>query len=104
MSATPSQELEPFIDEKKVAPLPFVEPPSYQTTASGVDPSPPDGEPDQRKCCRRRCRRFVHFLVAGFFLWLGARFLLRHCELRRLGPHHWVCVYSPATRPLAWPC
>ena len=104
MSSAPSQELEPFIDEKKVARLPSVELPSYQATTSGVDSPSPHEEPDQRRCCRRRGRRFGHFFFAAFFLWLAARLLIRHCELRRLGPHHWVCAYSPATRPLAWPC
>ena len=105
MSCAPSEALEPSIDEKKEAPLLSVDPPSYQATAPGVDsPPPPHGEPEQRKCCRRRCRRFGHFLVAAFFVWLAARFLLRHCDLRRFGPHHWVWLYSLAIRPLAWPC
>lgn len=103
MSAAPSQELDSFIDEKKAAPLPFVEPPGYQATPGVDSPPPPHGEPEQRRCCRRRCRRFGHFFLAAFFLWLGARFLLRHCELRRFGPHHWVLVCSPSRRPLAWP-
>ncbi|KAI9508246.1 hypothetical protein F5148DRAFT_931999 [Russula earlei] len=49
-------------------------------------PAPPEHcQPSRRRRC---CRRFGHFLLVALFLWLTARFLMRHCELRRLGPDH----------------
>lgn len=87
--------LSPHTDEK-VDPLAKVErvpsdqlPPSYQTAASEAGPPPP---PDaESRCCRhrRRCRRFGHFFIALFFLWLTAHYIVRHCRLRRFErPHH----------------
>lgn len=63
-------------------------PPSYQTASEAA----PDSEPAQSGCCRhrRRCRRFGHFVVALLVLWLTARHIVRHCQLRRFAhpdPH-----------------
>jgi hypothetical protein len=78
--------------EEKVAPAPSAQPPSYQVAAEApAPPAPGPPEHDEHghpKRCRRRCRRFGHFLAAAFLLWLAARFLVRHCELRRMGPPH----------------
>jgi len=65
-------------------------PPCYQA-ASEASPLPPaDAEPDQSRCCRhrRRCRRFGHFFIALLFLWLTARYIVRHCQLRRFAHPH----------------
>jgi hypothetical protein len=78
--------------EEKVAPAPSAQPPSYQVAAEApAPPAPGPPEHDEHghpKRCRRRCRRFGHFLAAAFLLWLAARFIVRHCELRRMGPPH----------------
>jgi hypothetical protein len=68
-------------------------PPSYQA-ASEAPPAPPpaDAEPDadQSRCSRhcRRYRRFGRFVVALLFLWFTARFIVRHCQLRRFAHPH----------------
>jgi hypothetical protein len=93
MSTALSQAPDPSTDEKKVALLPSAELPSYQAAAPEAPP-PPSEEPS-----RRRRRRFGHFLVAAIFLWFTARYLFRHCELRRIGPHHLSWVHSPSPSP-----
>jgi len=76
-----------------VATVPSAQPPSYQVAAEAPPapppaPPPPEHEDGHPRRCRRRCRHFGHFLAAAFFLWLAARFLVRHCKLRRMGPSH----------------
>ncbi len=65
-------------------------PPSYQA-ASEASPPPADPEPDQSRCCRhrRRCRRFGYFFICLLFLWFAARYVVRHCELRRFAPPYY---------------
>lgn len=60
-------------------------PPGYQVAAPAEAPPPPGHQCDHR---RRRFRRFGHFLIAAACLWFAARFIVRHCELRRLAPPH----------------
>ena len=64
-------------------------PPSYQAASEAPAPPPTDSE---SRCCRRRrrCRRIGHFFIALFVLWLTARYIVRHCQIRRfdnLHPH-----------------
>jgi hypothetical protein len=80
-------------------------PPSYQVTSEAPPPPAHPGS-EQHSCCRRRCRRFGHLFIAGLFLWLTARYIVRHCELRRFGSPHpddfpWVCLlqYRLLTSP-----
>src|SRR6266852_6587840 len=70
--------------DAKVEPVPTDQlPPSYQAASEAP---PADSE---SKCCRRRrCRRVGHFLIVIFFLWLGARYVVRHCQLRRFDRPH----------------
>ena len=78
-------------DDKVDAKVPLDQlPPSYQDASEAAPPPPADPDSDQSGCCRRRrrCRRFGHFLVALFFLWLTARFVVRHCQLRRFAHPH----------------
>jgi hypothetical protein len=67
-------------------------PPSYQAASEAPPPPPADAEPDpdQSRCCRhrRRYRRFGHFVVALLFLWFTARYIVRHCQLRRFAHPH----------------
>lgn len=77
--------------DSKVGPVPLDQlPPSYQAASEAAAPPPADPEPDQSRCCRRRrrCRRFGHFFIALFFLWLTARYIVRHCQLRRFAHPH----------------
>jgi len=87
--------------EEKVDPVPSAQPPSYQVAAGAPTPPPPPPEHEHGhpSRCRRRCRRFGHFLVATFFLWLAARFIFRHCELRRMGPPHHPGHFPWVRRP-----
>lgn len=73
----------PLTDEK-LSPVPSAQPPSYQVVPPGTPPA--HAEPDRPSHCRRRCRRFGHFLVATLFIWFTVRYVLRHCELRRFDP------------------
>ncbi len=63
-------------------------PPRYQAASEASPPADP--EPDQSRCCRhrRRFRRFGHFFIGLLFLWFAARYVVRHCELRRFAPPH----------------
>ena len=80
-------------------------PPSYQVAAPAEAPPPPGHQCDHR---RRRFRRFGHFLIAAVFLWFAARFIVRHCELRRLAPPHpdddfpWVRLFCQDGSSVAW--
>lgn len=74
-------------------------PPSYKDTAPAEAPPPPP--PGHHHCGhrRRRFRRFGHFLIAAVLLFFAARFIVRHCELRRFAPPHpddfpWVCLFA----------
>jgi hypothetical protein len=74
----------------KVDPVPSDQlPPSYQAASEAPPPPPADAEPESR-CSRyrRRCRRFGHFFIALFFLWLTARYIVRHCQFRRFAHPH----------------
>ncbi len=89
----------------KLESLPDLPPPSYQVTSEAPPPPAHPGS-EQHSGCRRRCRRFGHFFIAGLFLWLIASYIVRHCELRRFGPPHsddfpWVCLlqYGLLTSP-----
>lgn len=74
-------------------------PPSYQATSPAEAAPPP---PPAHRCDRRRrCfRRFGHFLIGAILLWFAARYIVRHCELRRFAPGHhddefpWVRSYA----------
>jgi hypothetical protein len=104
----PPQELDPSIDEKKVTPL-SAGPPCYDAASyEGSPPPPPHTEPEQRSRCRRRCRRFGHFLIALLLLWFAARYLFRHFGISGLGARHSLWVRSSAVRYrtvlLTWPC
>ena len=78
----------------KVDPVPSDQlPPSYQAASKQAPPPTPPtdgGEPDQSRCSRHRhrCRRFVHFFIALSILWLTARYIVRHCRLRRFAHPH----------------
>jgi hypothetical protein len=78
--------------DHKVEPVPSDQlPPSYQAASEAPPPPPTDAaEPDQSRCCRhrRRCRRFAHFFIALLFLWFTARYIVRHCQLRRFAHPH----------------
>ena len=84
----PNGPLLPVATDDKVAHVASAQPPpSYQATPPAeTAPPPPPGHRCDR---RRRCfRRFGHFLIATLLLWFAARFIVRHCELRRFAPAH----------------
>lgn len=77
--------------DSKVEPVPLDQlPPSYQAASEAAAPPPADPDPDRSRCCRRRrrCRRFGYIFIGLFFLWLTARHIVRHCQLRRFAHPH----------------
>lgn len=94
----PPQALDSSTDEKKATPLASTGLPCYDAAAYEGPPPPPHTEPEPRSRCRRRCRRFGHFVVALLLLWLAGRYLFRHCGIRGFGPRHSVWVHSSAVR------
>ncbi|KAH9036846.1 hypothetical protein EDB85DRAFT_1938979 [Lactarius pseudohatsudake] len=88
--------VQPTQSDEKVALAPTVQPPSYQIT---TEPPPGDaesGRPDHR---RRRFRRFFHFFFAALFIWVTARHVIRHCEMRRrFGPPHFGSIHEVSLR------
>ncbi|KAH9171093.1 hypothetical protein EDB89DRAFT_1194704 [Lactarius sanguifluus] len=75
---------QPIQSDEKVALAPTVQPPSYQITTE----PPGDAESGRPVHRRRRFRRFCHFFFAALFIWVSARHVIRHCEMRRFGPPH----------------
>jgi hypothetical protein len=68
----------------KVDPMPSDQlAPSYQASSEAPPPTPANAELDQSRCSRCRRRRFGHLFIALFFLWLTARYIVRHYQLRR---------------------
>ncbi|KAF8273741.1 hypothetical protein EI94DRAFT_1826128 [Lactarius quietus] len=73
---------QPTQTDEKVAPPPTMQPPSYQISMVHSDIEP------AIHYRRRRFRRLFHLFFAALFIWVTARYVLRHCERRRFGPPH----------------